>query len=210
MPTDRSSRPTPFMRHGPWWPGVVLLFGICLALLASGLNTENLRMAIRATARLSLVFFLMAYTAGAVWQLRPGPASAWVRRHRRQWGLLFVASHTVHLVCILLLRRVDPALFHTLVPAATVVTGALAYAVLWAMGASSHDRVAAVMGKVVWARLHLWGSHYLWLSFAVAYGKRALMDPVYTIPMLLLLLAASLRVWCAVVHRTSSVPSRSG
>lgn len=198
----------PVARFGPWWPGVAVLVLMCTVLLASGLTVDNVRSVIRATARLSLVCFCLAYGASALWQIRPMPFSAWIRRHRRQWGLLFVASHTVHLVFIGMLRLQDPALFASLVPAATLVTGTLAYAVLWAMGLSSNDRVAARMGQPTWRRLHTWGSHYLWLSFAVAYGKRVPIDPVYALPFALLLLVLGLRLGCALRRPSSSVPSR--
>lgn len=198
----------PLARLGPWWPGVAVLVLMCTVLLASGITVDNVRAAIRATARLSLVCFCLAYAASALWQVRPTPLSAWLRRHRRQWGLLFVASHTVHLVFIGMLRLLDPALFASLVPAATLVSGTLAYAVLWAMGLSSNDRVAARMGAPAWRRLHTWGSHYLWLSFAVAYGKRVPLDAVYALPFALLLVVLGLRLGCALRRPSSSVPSR--
>ncbi len=178
---------------GPWLPGTVLLMGLSAWLLWPAFDVDSVRALIRATARVSLFCFLMAFTAEAAWRLQPAPATRWWRQHRRQWGVLLVTSHTVHLACILAFRHMDPAGFQALVPQVTIYTGILAYAFLWAMGLSSNDMVARWMGKPAWSRLHTWGSHYLWVSFLVAYGKRVPMDAIYALPVGLLLSALWLR-----------------
>jgi sulfoxide reductase heme-binding subunit YedZ len=167
-------------------------------------DVEGVRLLIRVTARTSLLFFLLAYTAQAFWVLWPGAASRWVRQYRRQWGWLLVVSHTIHAVGIVSLAVMAPVLFQVLAPLSNRITGGLAYAFLWSMGATSFDRSAQWLGRIWWSRLHTWGSHYLWLSFMVANGKRIAHHPVYAWPTALLLLAMGLR-WAAVVvqrHRS--------
>lgn len=157
-------------------------------------DVEQIRQLIRVTARTSLLFFLMAYTAQALWVRWPGAATQWLRRTRRQWGLSLVVSHTIHALGIAALALEAPALFKTLAPLGNLISGGLAYALLWAMGFTSFDRTARWLGPTAWSRLHTWGSHYLWLSFMVAYGKRVPVDPVYAVPVCLLLLAMGLRL----------------
>src|SRR5690606_10487061 len=106
MPTSPASSAPPGAQLAPTaarrraW----ILTGWCtlalLAMMAAILlwlpGVDGVRLAIRATARTSLLFFLLAFGAGAAFTLWPSVASRWIRAHRRQWGWLFVISHTLH------------------------------------------------------------------------------------------------------------------
>ena len=63
-------------------------------------------------------------------------------------------------------------LFWTLTNLATIVLAGTAYLFLAAMTATSFDRTAAWLGARKWRLLHLVGGWYIWISFAVAIGKR--------------------------------------
>ena len=56
------------------------------------------------------------------------------------------------------------------------------------MTATSFDRTAAWLGPRKWRLLHLIGGWYIWISFAVAVGKRVPLDSFYW-PMAVLVLA---------------------
>lgn len=199
LPISPSTRSQAW-RWGPWAPGTLLLLALVLYLLWPGVDVPAIRSTIRATARTSLFFFLMAYTAQAVWQRWPGTWTAWSRQHRRQWGLLLVTSHAIHLVGILAFVQLDPVTFHARVPTITIYSGALAYVFLTLMGLSSNDLVARRVGRAAWSRLHTWGSHYLWLVFLVANGKRIPQDAIYWLPVAILIAAQILRQ--RTIHRT--------
>lgn len=191
QPPRFSARPNPLV----WWFGALVLGLMALACLQALPGVEGVRLLIRATARTSLLFFLLAYTAQAAVRTWPGAWSRWQRTHRRQWGWLFVASHTVHAAGILALALMAPDLFNTLAPLGNRISGSLAYAFIWAMGLTSFDRSARWLGPTWWARLHTWGLHYIWLSFLVANGKRIAAQPLYAVPTLLLLVALCWRLW---------------
>jgi hypothetical protein len=57
------------------------------------------------------------------------------------------------------------------------------------MAATSFDRTVAWLGPRKWRLLHLLGGWYIWISFAVAVGKRVPIDRFYW-PMAALVLAA--------------------
>jgi methionine sulfoxide reductase heme-binding subunit len=187
----------PTAAHRCFWPLAVGLLLMSALALQQAPGTDGVRVMIRWTARSSLVFFLLAHGAQALLTCWPGPLTAWLRQRRRQWGWLLVCSHTIHAAGLVALAMMAPALFDQLAPLGNRITGGLAYVVLWAMGATSFDRSAAWLGRVWWARLHTWGSHYLWLSFLVANGKRIPHDPRYWWPVLALLLVQGLRWWAA-------------
>lgn len=181
------------------WPLLGLLsllliatFGICLA--SHGGDVAGVRAAIRLTARTSLVLFALAFSARAVATLWPCGLTQWQRRNRRQLGLSFAVSHTLHAVAIVTFARMDPAGFREHVMPATLVSGGIAYVFILAMAATSFDRAVTWMGPSSWRALHWMGGYYLWLSFIVTNGKRIGQSPLYALPVVLMLALLLLRI----------------
>jgi sulfoxide reductase heme-binding subunit YedZ len=170
----------------------LVLMAMSLWLLAghSG-DAEGIRLVIRATARTSLVLFVMAFTASALVELIPSDATRWQRRNRRYLGVSFAVSHFIHLAAIVGLATLDRELFWKLTNTATIVLAGTAYLFIAAMTATSFDRTAAWLGPRKWRLLHLVGGWYIWISFATAIGKRVPLDRFYW-PMAALVLAAAI------------------
>ena len=174
--------------------GVLSLLLVVMALCLLGLygwDAEAVRLVIRATARTSLVLFVLAFTASAMVELLPSEVTRWQRRNRRYLGVSFAVSHLIHLIAIVSLASVDKALFWKLTNINTIVLAGTAYLFIAAMAATSFDRTAAWLGPRKWRLLHLLGGWYIWISFAVAVGKRVPLDRFYW-PMAALVLAAGL------------------
>jgi hypothetical protein len=170
----------------------LLLTAMALYLLSvQGWDAEGIRLVIRATARTSLVLFVLAFTASAMVELLPNEATRWQRRNRRYLGVSFAVSHLIHLIAILSLASIDQALFWKLTNINTIVLAGTAYLFIAAMAATSFDRSAAWLGPRKWRLLHLLGGWYIWISFAVAVGKRVPLDRFYW-PMAALVLAAGI------------------
>jgi len=174
--------------------GVLSLLLAAMALYflgVSGGDADGIRLVIRATARTSLVLFVLAFTASAMVELLPSDATRWQRRNRRYVGVSFAVSHFIHLAAIVSLAVVDKVLFWKLTNLGTIVLAGAAYLFIAAMAATSFDRGAAWLGPRKWRLLHLVGGWYIWISFAVAIGKRVPLDRFYW-PMAALILAAGL------------------
>lgn len=169
-----------------------LMAAMTLGLLVGhGWDTEGIRLAIRATARTSLVLFVMAFTASALVELIPSDATRWQRRNRRNLGVSFAVSHFIHLAAIVALAVVDRSLFWKLTNISTIVLAGSAYLFIAAMAVTSFDRTAAWLGPGKWRLLHLVGGWYIWISFATAVGKRVPLDRFYW-PLAALVLAAAI------------------
>jgi methionine sulfoxide reductase heme-binding subunit len=169
-------------------------------------DVDGIRLVIRATARTSLVLFVLAFTASAMAELAPGEATRWQRRNRRYLGVSFAVSHFIHLAAIVSLAAADKALFWQLTNIGTIVLAGTAYLFIAAMTATSFDRTAAWLGPRKWRLLHLVGSWYIWISFAVAIGKRVPLDRFYW-PMAALVLAAGLVRLAAMWRRNRRRPA---
>lgn len=171
---------------------LVAVSGLCLASLAY--EVAGVRMVIRITARTSLVLFALAFSAQAMLTLWPSALTRWQRRNRRQLGLAFAVSHTIHAAAIMAFATLDPQGFHDHAMPGTLVSGGIAYAFIVAMAATSFDRTAAWIGPAAWRTLHWLGGYYLWMSFIVTNGKRIGQSPVYALPVVLMLAILLLRI----------------
>jgi len=181
------------------WP-LLCVLSLALVAMAAGLvlghrlDVEGIRLAIRATARTSLVLFALAFSAGALVALWPNGWTRWQRRNRRYLGLSFAVSHAIHAAAILAFATLDPVAFHQNSMAGSIVTGGIAYAFIVAMAATSFDRSAAWIGPRAWRALHWIGGYYILISFIVTNGKRIGVSPLYAVPVALMLTILALRV----------------
>jgi DMSO/TMAO reductase YedYZ heme-binding membrane subunit len=185
-----------------WIEGWRLLAVLTLSLIALSLwiasmrqfEVDGVRLAIRFTARSSLVLFCLAFGAAALVRLWPSAWTRWQHRNRRYLGLAFAASHAIHAIAIVAFANMDPAGFAEATSAASYIFGGIGYAMIIAMSATSFDRTAALIGPRAWRALHLVGGYYLLFQFMVSFGKRVPAMPAYAAFLIPLLAVMALRM----------------
>ena len=181
------------------WPLLgTLTAGLLLmtaAVLVLGPDARDFRQLIRVTARSSFVLFLLAFTASAAASCWPGRFTRWQLANRRQIGLGFAVSHTIHEAAIAGFAWNDPLAFHAATSPGNFVTGGLAYLFIILMAATSFDAAVRWLGARRWRLLHLAGLYFLWTSFLITFGKRIPMSAAYVVPVAVLLLSLTLRLW---------------
>jgi len=161
----------------------------------------GVRLLIRASARLSVSLFVLAFVARAARGLWPVPATAWLLRNRRYVGLAFAAAHGLHLAAIAILARGWLASVGPAARLGTLIGGGLAYLLILAMAATSNDRAVAALGPRRWKVLHGVGAHYLWVLFTLAHARRIPLHPGYAVSTAVLLGALGLRLAVALRSR---------
>jgi DMSO/TMAO reductase YedYZ heme-binding membrane subunit len=193
-----------------WFEGwrlfiVLTLVLIVLSIWIAGMRqfeVDGVRMVIRFTARTSLLFFCLAFSAAALARLWPNAWTRWQRRNRRTLGVTFAASHAIHAVAIACFAMMDPTGYAAATSAASYVFGGIGYAFIIAMAATSFDRTAAAIGPRAWRILHLTGGYYLLFQFMVAFGKRIPDMPLYGLFLIPLLTVMALRLIAMASART--------
>jgi sulfoxide reductase heme-binding subunit YedZ len=158
-------------------------------------DAQGFRQLIRATARSSFVLFLLAFTASAAARRWPGTFTRWQLANRRQIGLGFAVSHTIHAAAIAGFAWADPSAFDAATSPGNFVTGGVAYGFIVLMAATSFDGAVRWLGAGRWRLLHLAGMYFLWVSFLITFGMRIPMSGGYVLPVVALLLALTLRLW---------------
>src|SRR4030088_1501793 len=185
-----------------WFEGwrlfaVLTLVLASLSIWIAGLRqfeVDGVRMVIRFTARTSLLFFALAFSAAALARLWPNAWTRWQRRNRRYLGVTFAASHAIHAVAIVCFAAMDPAGFAGATSAASYIFGGVGYAFIIAMAATSFDRTAQAIGPRAWRLTHLTGGYYLLFQFTVSFGKRIPDMPLYALFLIPLVAVFGLRM----------------
>jgi DMSO/TMAO reductase YedYZ heme-binding membrane subunit len=197
--------------RGYWFEGWRLFAVLMLALSAlclwladiSGLDVDGVRMVIRFTAKTSLLFFCLAFSASALWRLWPNAWTHWQRRNRRYLGVTFAGSHGLHAIAVATFATIDPAGFAAATSATTYVFGGIGYAIIIAMTATSFSGTARAIGPRAWRFLHLGGSYFLWFQFMVSFGKRVPGMPLYALFLIPLFAVMALRLIAMVSQRSA-------
>ena len=185
-----------------WFEGWRLFWVLSLTLTALCLwiasmrqfEVDGVRMVIRFTARTSLLFFCLAFSAAALARLWPNGWTRWQRRNRRYLGVTFAASHGLHAIAIAGFAVMDPIAYAAATNAASYIFGGIGYAFIIAMAATSFDRSARAIGPRAWRLLHLTGGYYLLFQFMISFGKRIPDMPLYALFLIPLVIVFALRM----------------
>jgi DMSO/TMAO reductase YedYZ heme-binding membrane subunit len=200
-----------------WFEGwrLFAVLGLTLAVLCVWIasmrqfEVDGVRMVIRFTARTSLLFFCLAFSAAALARLWPNAWTRWLRRNRRYLGVTFAASHGLHAIAIACFAVMDPLAYAAATSAASYIFGGLGYAFIIAMAATSFDRTAQAIGPRAWRLLHLVGGYYLLFQFTVSFGKRIPDMPLYALFLVPLLAVFALRM-ISMASKAAPRPVRAG
>lgn len=175
---------------------LVLIAAVASAVVcfvSAGAMEEALLELTRLTARLSVLFFIAAFAASALFAFWPSGLTRALLQNRRNIGLAFALAHFIHLGVLVAYFGVsgeDPGL-------ARIIGGGLGYMLIALMAATSNDWSARRLGRN-WNRLHTVGGWYVWLIFLNSYLGRVMegREPVFLFGGItaLLVIAALLKI----------------
>lgn len=157
-------------------------------------DVEAIRLAVRQTARFSLILFLAAFCASALHKLRPSDTTAWLVRNRRWFGLAFAFSHLLHAIVLFMFLGADPATFWSMVKTPNLVIGGTGYLFIALLAATSFDGAVRWLGPARWKSLHGVAVWIIWGNFMLSNAKRVPVSEFYLIPVALLIGALVLRL----------------
>ena len=165
-----------------------------------GTGSHGVELALRTTARVSFVWFLLAYLASPLHALARGSLSRWLMRRRRALGVVFGASMTMHVAFILALFRIHSPERPPMVTDADFWIGIPGLVLVALMTATSFDALERALGPERWKKLHRTGLHVVWAIFFLclvdSVGRKDAASPLleYHVFIAALLAALVLRV----------------
>lgn len=193
--------------RSPWLITLIAALA-ALAVVALGFASasdpvEQWRLAARWTARIGFPVFIVTYIASSLYRLWPEERTRALLRRRRWWGLGFAATHTVHLVALVIFLQISGESR----PLAIYLFAGGAYTMLYLMALTSTASAQRALGRN-WKRLHAVGIHWLWLVFFASYLGRTMQPEKMTegyVGTLVALVALGLRVWARFGRRAAPV-----
>lgn len=155
------------MRSAPTvaiWMGSAFCAALGLAIIALavlGADEFGTVTALRVTARLSFIFFWLAYTSSAMTTLF-GATCQRLKQRVREFGLAFASAHLIHIGLVAWLCWIG----HTPDRSTFILFGV---ALFWTYGLAvcSIDRVNAALSRNGWWLVRMLGLNYVLYAFAV-------------------------------------------
>lgn len=172
-------------------------------LLLAGTGVAGTELALRTTARVSFVWFMLAFVASPLQQLRPSRASAWLVRRRRAFGVIFGLSMSIHVGFIVRLFALHAPARPPMVTDADFFIGIPGLVLVALLTITSLEALKRRLGASAWQRLHTTGIWVVWAIFFLclvdSVGRKATAHPVlaYHAFIVVLLLGLGLRVVAA-------------
>jgi hypothetical protein len=147
------------------WMGAAFIAALALAVIVlaiSGADEKGIHAALRATARLSYVFFWPAYTASAITALF-GPAFKPLAKLGREFGLAFASAHLVHICLVVWLYRISAE-----PPVSEQAFFFFGVGIVWTyvLALFSIERLSRLLGPKNWRLLRTAGLEYIAFAFA--------------------------------------------
>jgi methionine sulfoxide reductase heme-binding subunit len=160
------------------------------------MDLSSLHLALRITARVSLLFFLWVFTAPAHLRLSPMPGFRRLASRSDDALLALAASHTVHLALIVaLMIRMGPTVFVHMFWLA-MIFGGLAYGFIYALAWTALRKTTKSPARP--SRFKAFACYYVWTIFAIVYVGSALRGRFYTAFAILLVASLVIRIAWAV------------
>ncbi|HVN84590.1 MAG TPA: hypothetical protein VMW17_07075 [Candidatus Binatia bacterium] len=159
--------PTPPANELALITGATLLNGTiagALVLLA-GSDSSGTELALRTTARLSFAWFMLAFIASPLQQLRLSRASAWLLSRRRAFGVIFGFSMAIHVGFILRLFVLHAPSRPPMVTDADFFIGIPGLILVALLTITSVDALQRRLSPIAWQRLHTTGIWVVWAIF---------------------------------------------
>ena len=139
---------------------------VAAALLAvAGSGVAGTELALRITARVSFVWFMMGFLASPLEQLRPSRLSAWLMKRRRALGVVFGLSMSIHVGFILRLYVLHHPEQPPMVTEADFYIGIPGLVMVALLTATSFEVLRRRLSDRAWERLHRTGIWVVWAIF---------------------------------------------
>lgn len=175
---------------------VFLTFASLTLLIAGGwlatvdLVDDNIRRAVRHSAKPAFALLILVIAARPLRQLLQRPWTAKLLQNRRYIGIAFAGVMTGHLALIAFRFTYTPELTY---PLPSLLVGAGAYAMIYLLFITSFNRPTRALGPKRWKRLHRFGLVWATLIFGIPRPLSEIADPEYLVLGVPFLLALTIR-----------------
>ena len=149
------------------------------------MDEMTIRMAIRATARISFVLLLGAFLGDALYRLMPAATTRWLKANKNGFTLGFAGSHTVHLAFIFILAAAIGR--ENVLKGIMLIPFTVGFLLIYALAAG-----VLVRHLTFWSlRFEALAHYYLISLFTVSFTRHAIKEPAFYTPFVLVAVTAT-------------------
>lgn len=170
---------------------IVLYFSSVYALY--GFTEDATRICIRISARISFIFFSLAFAASAIQYQIKNELSFWLLMNRKYLGITFGIIFMIHLVFLGILQLRFQPVFELAKPS-SLIGGGIASIFSFVMLITSFDPIKNKLSPKLWKGIHTIGAYWIAVVFLTTYLKRVNNEWEYLPLFVLLVLAFILRI----------------
>jgi hypothetical protein len=147
----------------------------------------------RLMIRITAVLFSLSFVASALVRLFPSAPARWIFANRRNFTISYAVAFILHLGAIARFYTLDAGAFWSVSPPVLIFSRGIGavFIVLMLLDALKGN------GTRRWMTLNTVGEYYVWAGFLNGFGKRVVLDRFNFLPVALLILALTLRLWPA-------------
>lgn len=159
--------------HFNWWilGSIVVASLLTMAsILIQGTDEMSVRFLIGYSAKFSVSFFSLAFTASGIFYLFPGTFTKIWMNFRPNYGLTFMVLHTFHLIFLVWLQLDIHPVF-TLAKKSSLIGGGMAYGFMYLMALTTFPRFKSMLTVKQWKLLHTVGGYWIWFIFIKTYWR---------------------------------------
>lgn len=183
-------------------------------LLSAGSDSAATELALRTTARVSFVWFMLAFVASPLQQLRASRVTDWLMRRRRAFGVIFGLSMSIHVGFILRLYALHAPARPPMVTDADFFIGIPGLVLVALLTITSVEALKQRLGPIAWQRLHTTGIWVVWAIFFLclvdSVGRKSTAHPVLAYYAFIAVLLAGMALRVFVASRRSAAGKPSG
>ncbi len=183
-------------------------------LLLAGSDSAATELALRTTARVSFVWFMLAFVASPLQQFRASRVTDWLMRRRRAFGVIFGLSMSIHVGFILRLYALHAPARPPMVTDADFFIGIPGLVLVALLTITSVQALKQRLGPIAWQRLHTTGIWVVWAIFFLclvdSVGRKSTAHPVLAYYAFIAVLLAGMALRVFVASRRSAAGKPSG
>ena len=176
-----------------------------LFLIIGGFSEHSLNQMLTITLRFSFLYFIVAFAASSIVFFYKSKFSRWLIRNRRYIGIAFGIAFSMHFLGIGMKAWLYPDPFVDGLHYHRVLRGGTMLGTVLLLTMTSSDYVVRRVSPILWKSVHVMGSFYIFYRFWQNYLGFAEYNSIYYIAVVILAIAALLKLSKYIVEQSKSV-----
>jgi hypothetical protein len=170
---------------------ILFLLASVLSISLVGWSEDGFRLSIRASARIAVIFFCLAFGASSLHYFIKNDFTKWLLSNRKYLGVTFAVIHLIHLLTLVILQFTFHPIFE-IAAGISLIGGGLAYFFTIGMLITSFTQYKFLLPGKAWSIFHTMGGYWIWFIFVRTYSRAIFREEYTLMPLWIMLIVVIL------------------